>query len=165
MYYDGRPVDSLSINQSLENFIVFLRQQRRSVLLICHSENSYYGYALIEALIACNLVEPFRQVFHRWVDAVLLFQQRGFNAGQGNDDFSLEALYLHYRPPPFNAHDSIGRVAALSEIIEQNRDINVDPDNKFYAFTLDDLIDHVTEEDEADETDEEAAAEDTAGRA
>ena len=166
MFYKENPVRSSAISQALRDFIDFLKAQKGRVLLICHSEKSYHSFVLTEALIACNLVEEFRRVFHGWVDARLLFQQaERANAGsQGPISFSLEALYERHTERPFTAHESRSRVTALWDIIEQNGHIAVNSDDMFYTSTLDYTLKRITWREAVDERDGEhrAATGDTA---
>ena len=142
MYYDGDRVDSFGINEVLQEFIRFLEGQDRGrgVLLICHSE-SYHCYVLTEAVIACNLIERFRTVLYRWLDVKPFFMEVEEAA---YDDYSLGALYGRHTRGEFTAHESRGRVAALSEIFEQNTDINVDSDDESYTSTLDYTLNRIT---------------------
>lgn len=111
---DGTALPAVPGVEGLRGFLEFLRGFSKSIVLVGHNIAAYDNGILRESAAREGLLEQFNAVIHGYIDTMVLFQKER----PGWRRYAQGALLARHPAIEYNAHDAMGDIVALKQLIE-----------------------------------------------
>ena len=113
LYYDGKPVVSISIQEAMLDFIAFLKKVQKPIL-VGHNIKSFDLVFLYNSLVKCDLWEEFQSTVSGFIDTLPVFKKEFPERGS----YKQEVLMNDLMQETHSAHNALDDIKALQKLCE-----------------------------------------------
>ena len=132
LYYKNRPVHSISISKALNDFICFIRNLEKPILLAGHNIRVFDCPVLFNALECTGKIVDFVNIVQGFLDTKFLYKM----VYPELKSHSQPDLFKHVIGTDYNAHDALADVTSLQTIF-RNSNVNLSQiTGKSCTFTI-----------------------------
>ena len=113
LFHKGKPVLAEGAKEALQNFVTWLKDKKKPVVLFAHNAKSFDSKRIIYSLKKYDLLNSFQDCVLGFVDTLTLFKK----VLPLREKYSQESLVSDILGISYGAHDSLEDVRALQKLV------------------------------------------------